>query len=228
LYKRAGVIRFLLGIESYEAATLARIRKGADVDEDRKAIQLLRQHGILSMATYVVGFEQETYRDYWNSLRHLLRYDPDQIQLLYVTPHRWTPSFNEVATRRIIDDDQRNWDYKHQVLETQGVPPWRVFLWFKLIEAVMQLRPKALWRVLFHPDQEVRYGMRWYTRMGRRGWPHEVIGFLRNVLWMRPGRTVGEFWGGQEQLPEEALARPQRRGRADIGLQLLPSGEAKR
>ncbi|MGE8213312.1 MAG: magnesium-protoporphyrin IX monomethyl ester anaerobic oxidative cyclase [Stenotrophomonas sp.] len=228
LYKRAGVIRFLLGIESYEAATLARIRKGADVDEDRKAIQLLRQHGILSMATYVVGFEQETDRDYWNSLRHLLRYDPDQIQLLYVTPHRWTPYFNEVATRRIIDDDQRNWDYKHQVLETQGVPPWRVFLWFKLIEAVMQLRPKALWRVLFHPDQEVRYGMRWYTRMGRRVWPHEVIGFLRNVLWMRPGRTVGEFWGGQEQLPEEALARPQRRGRADIGLQLLPSGEAKR
>jgi len=228
LYKRAGVIRFLLGIESYEAATLARIRKGADVDEDRKAIQLLRQHGILSMATYVVGFEQETDRDYWNSLRHLLRYDPDQIQLLYVTPHRWTPYFNEVATRRIIDDDQRNWDYKHQVLETQGVPPWRVFLWFKLIEAVMQLRPKALRRVLFHPDQEVRYGMRWYTRMGRRVWPHEVIGFLRNVLWMRPGRTVGEFWGGQEQLPEEALARPQRRGRAGIGLQLLPSGEAKR
>lgn len=226
LYKRAGVIRFLLGIESYEAATLAKIRKGADVDEDRKAIQLLRQHGILSMATYVVGFEQETDRDYWNSLRHLLRYDPDQIQLLYVTPHRWTPYFNDVATRRIIDDDQRHWDYKHQVLETHGVPPWRVFLWFKVIEAVMQLRPKALWRVLFHPDREVRYGMRWYTRMGRRVWPHEVVSFLRNMLRMRPGVTVGDFWGGNAQLPEEALAKPQRSARAPITLQLASTEAA--
>ncbi len=221
LYKQAGVIRFLLGIESYEAATLAKIRKGADIDEDRRAIQLLRQHGILSMATYVVGFEQETDRDYWNSLRHLLRYDPDQIQLLYVTPHRWTPYFNDVATRRIIDSDQRNWDYKHQVLETQGVPPWRVFLWFKLIEAVMQLRPKALWRVLMHPDPEVRHGMRWYTRMGRRVWPHEVFGFLRNVLRMRPGKTVADFWGGSAQLPEDALAKPHRMTRAPITLQIV-------
>jgi hypothetical protein len=76
LYKRAGVIRFLLGIESYSQATLAAIRKGADIDEDREAIRLMRQHGIVSMATYVMGFEEETDRDYWNSLRHLLRYDP--------------------------------------------------------------------------------------------------------------------------------------------------------
>ncbi|WP_211261966.1 magnesium-protoporphyrin IX monomethyl ester anaerobic oxidative cyclase [Stenotrophomonas humi] len=225
LYRRAGVIRFLLGIESYEAATLAKIRKGADTTEDRHAIQLLRQHGILSMATYVVGFEEETDRDYWNSLRHLLRYDPDQIQLLYVTPHRWTPYFNDVANRRVIERDQRNWDYKHQVLETRGVPPWRVFLWFKFIEAVMQLRPKALWRVLLQPDPELRHGMRWYTRMGRRVWPHEVFGFLRNVLRMRPSITVAGFWGGSDQLPEEALAKPQRQ-RRPIALQVVTAAPA--
>lgn len=220
LYRQAGVIRFLLGIESYEAATLAKIRKGADTTEDRTAIQLLRQHGILSMATYVVGFEEETDRDYWNSLRHLLRYDPDQIQLLYVTPHRWTPFFNDVTNRRVIELDQRKWDYKHQVLETRRVPPWRVFLWFKCIEAVMQLRPKALWRVLFQPDPELRHGMRWYTRMGRRVWPHEVLGFLRNMVRMRPSITVGDFWGGQAQLPEEALAKSRRR-RLPTTLQLV-------
>ena len=90
LYKQAGVIRFLLGIESYNEATLKRIKKGGSISDDQHAIQLMRKHGIVSMATYVVGFEEETDLDYWRSLRHLLRYDPDQIQMLYVTPHRWT------------------------------------------------------------------------------------------------------------------------------------------
>lgn len=54
-YKRAGVIRFLLGIERYEAAMLETIKKGTTTSDDRQAIQLLRRHGILSMATYVLG-----------------------------------------------------------------------------------------------------------------------------------------------------------------------------
>ena len=41
LYRQAGVIRFLLGIESYEESTLQTIRKGATASEDKRAIQLL-------------------------------------------------------------------------------------------------------------------------------------------------------------------------------------------
>lgn len=118
LYKKAGVLRFLLGIESYDEDTLHAIRKDASRREDREAIRLLRQHGIISMATYVVGFEDETDRSYWRSLRQLLAYDPDQIQLLYATPHRWTSYFNTVAHREVVQPDSRLWDYKHQVLDS--------------------------------------------------------------------------------------------------------------
>ncbi len=175
LYKQAGVVRFLLGIESYDEAMLRTIRKGATASEDQQAIGLLRRHGILSMATYAVGFEEESDADYWRSLRHLLRYDPDQIQMLYVTPHRWTPFFETVAERRVIETDTRRWDYQHQVLATARVPPWRIFMWVKAIEVIMQLRPRALLRVLFGKDRHVRHGMRWYARMGRPVWFHEVL-----------------------------------------------------
>jgi anaerobic magnesium-protoporphyrin IX monomethyl ester cyclase len=90
LYKQAGVARFLLGTESTDEATLAHIKKGATAAIDREAIRLLRAHDILSLATWVVGFEEETWRDYLRGFRQLVHYDPDQIQLLYVTPHRWT------------------------------------------------------------------------------------------------------------------------------------------
>jgi anaerobic magnesium-protoporphyrin IX monomethyl ester cyclase len=62
------------------------------------------------MATYVVGFNEERDRDYWTSYRHLLRYDPDQVQLLYATPHRWTPFYDTVKDRRVIQTDTRRWD----------------------------------------------------------------------------------------------------------------------
>jgi hypothetical protein len=86
LYKKAGWARFLLGLESTDERTLDLIRKGAVTRTDREAIRLMRRHGILSMATWVVGFEEETDRDHWRGLRQLLSYDPDQVQLLYVTP----------------------------------------------------------------------------------------------------------------------------------------------
>ena len=201
------MVPFLLGIESYDEAMLRTIKKGATASEDQQAIQLLRRHGILSMATYVVGFEEETDADYWRSLRHLLRFDPDQIQMLYVTPHRWTPFFETVAERRVIETDTRRWDYKHQVLATARVPPWRIFMGVKAIEVIMQLRPRALLRVLFGKDRHVRHGMRWYTRMGRRVWFHEVLDFVRGKRLRDSTLTLRRFLGESLAENEESMAR---------------------
>jgi anaerobic magnesium-protoporphyrin IX monomethyl ester cyclase len=195
LYKRAGVVRFLLGIESYDEATLAKINKGATPRDDKEAIRLLRRHGILSMATYVVGFEEESDLDYWRSLKHLLAYDPDQIQLLYVTPHRWTPYYATVTDRQVIRTDTEKWDYKHQVLATRRVPAWRVFLWVKAIEAIMQLRPRALRRTFFSSDPAFAQGMRWYMKMGRRVWMREVLEALFGERALKSGPPLSEFWG---------------------------------
>lgn len=208
LYKQAGVIRFLLGIETYDEATQKNIKKGATAGDDREAIRLLRMHGIVSMATYVVGFEEETDRDYWRSLRHLMRYDPDQIQLLYAVPHRWTPYYETVSHRRVIQGDTRKWDYKHQVLETTRVPPWRVFMWVKAIEVIMQLRPKALLRTLFGGDADYLHAMRWYVRIGRRVWFHEVYDFLTSKL-LENGPTLREFLG--EPLHKNEYAHSKKR-----------------
>ena len=215
LYKKAGWARFLLGLESTDEKTLQLIRKGASIATDREAIRLMRQHGILSMATWVVGFEEETDRDHWRGLRQLLSYDPDQIQMLYVTPHRWTPYFRLAAARRVIQTDRRRWDYKHQVLATRHLPPWRVLLWFKFTEMVLQCRPRAIYRVLFHRDRGLRQAMRWYTRMGRRVWPYEIRNFLRDRR-LKDGPTVAQFWGASQEDEEESMSATRREGPAGV------------
>ncbi|HEY4371815.1 MAG TPA: magnesium-protoporphyrin IX monomethyl ester anaerobic oxidative cyclase [Burkholderiales bacterium] len=205
LYRQAGIERFLLGIENTDAATLAKIRKGGDTNTDREAIRLLRVHGILSLATWVADFEEVTDRDLFRTLRQLIAYDPDQITALFVTPHRWTGYYRQAQHRRVIQTDQRLWDYKHQVLATRHMAPWRVCLWVKCIEVIVQARPRALWRSFFNPDAAARHGMRWYTRMGRRVWFHEWKHFLFIDRRIEDGPTLREFWGAPQDAQEVPL-----------------------
>jgi len=194
LYKKAGFERLLLGIENYDEAVLERINKKASTAMDREAIRLLRKNDILSMATYVVGFGEERTRDFYRSLRQLLDYDPDQIQLLYVTPHKWTPFFEEVKDKRVIQADQGKWDYKHQVMAMENLRPWMVILYVKSIEVIMQMRPSALKRLFFHKDARLRDAMRWYTNIGRRVWFHEVFQFFFEDKYEIKDIKLSEFW----------------------------------
>ncbi len=194
LYKKVGFERFLLGIEHYEETVLQSINKASAAATDREAIQLLRKHGILSMATYVVGFGDERIGDFFKNLKQLLSYDPDQIQLLFVTPHRWTPFFERIKEKEIILTDQRKWDYKHQVIANDRLPPWLVFLCVKLVEVSMQVRPKALYRLLLQKDPTLRRAMRWYTKIGRRVWFWEFFQFFFVTKLSKERTTLEKFW----------------------------------
>ncbi|MBP6013647.1 MAG: magnesium-protoporphyrin IX monomethyl ester anaerobic oxidative cyclase [Alphaproteobacteria bacterium] len=206
LYKKAGFERFLMGMENTDEATLEMIKKGSTTAVDREAIALLRKHGILSLATWVAGFDEQTDKDFWHGLKQLISYDPDQIITLYATPHRWTPYYRLVEDRRVIQPDQSKWDYKHQVLSMRHMPPWRVFLWVKFIEVAAQARPRALRRLIWHPDPKIRHAIRWYYQMGRRVWFHEMIDFFLRDTRVKDGVTVRAFLGPSQDAEEESMA----------------------
>lgn len=126
----------------------------------------------------------------------------------YVTPHRWTGYYRIASERRIIQPDKRKWDYKHQVLETRYMSPWRIFLWVKAIEIVLQARPKALWRAFMQPDRAARHGMNWFTRMGRRVIVHEFWNFIFHDSRIKDGPTLKEFWGTPQDHQEIPLRIP--------------------
>jgi anaerobic magnesium-protoporphyrin IX monomethyl ester cyclase len=194
LYKKAGFERLLLGIENYSEVILEKIRKSGSKAKDQRAIELLRKHDILSMATYVVGFGEESIKDFYSSLRQLLAYDPDQVQILYATPHKWTPYFKEIEHKTIIQSDQQHWDYKHQILENPKLKPWQIFLLVKLIEVIMQARLKAIKRWLFHRDKRLRSAMFWYNNIGKSVWFFQLFQFF--FVYKRPNTPLmlRDFW----------------------------------
>ena len=129
----------------------------------------------------------------------------------------------------MIQTDRRRWDYKHQVLATRHMPPWRVLLWFKFTEMVLQCRPKALCRVLFHRDAGLRHAMRWYTQMGRRVWPHEILGFLRDRLTQeRPDRRRILGRGAGQRGGVDVLGPAGASGRHQAGCLIPPAAAPRR
>jgi anaerobic magnesium-protoporphyrin IX monomethyl ester cyclase len=209
LYKQAGFECFLMGMETTDPQTMRNIRKGSTTRKDLEAVRLLRRHGILSMVGHVVGFEQERLRDYWNALRQLLLYDPDLINAMYVTPHRWTPFYRENIDRAIVQEDRSKWDYRHQVLGTRYLKPWQILLLVKIMEFIVQTRPRAVARLLAYRDRAQRRAYRWCVRNAAGVWRDEIHDFLFRSAHQRGLGSLRKFWG--EPMTREAPLSP--RGR---------------
>lgn len=195
LMKRAGMICVLMGIETTDPATLAAIRKGSTTREDQRAVKLLREHGILSMLGHIVGFEEERVSDYLRALRQIALYDPDLLNAMYVTPHRWSDWTAQNGVRGVIETDRSRWDYRHQLLASRHLAPWAIFALVKLTELIIHARPKALWRLVAHPDREIRAHLRWCFRFSFRVWRAEVAEFLRRPPRRQGSITLAEWFG---------------------------------
>ena len=60
LYRQAGFLYVLMGVETVTDETLRKVRKESSVSDAYQAVWLLRKHGILSIIDYIFGLEEET------------------------------------------------------------------------------------------------------------------------------------------------------------------------
>ncbi len=155
LYREAGILYVLMGIESTSEEVLRQIRKGSTTREDFQACRLLKEHGIFSIIGHIVGFEEETWSTFRTALRQLRLYGGDYLNAMYVTPHAWTAFGEEVMGRRVVQLDQSKWDYRHQILAQKHLRPWQLFLAAKWLELRFHLTPGRLWSMLAGGDRIV-------------------------------------------------------------------------
>jgi anaerobic magnesium-protoporphyrin IX monomethyl ester cyclase len=182
LYRDAGILYVLMGLESTDPAVLRRINKGSTPGHDRQACRLLKQHGIFSILGHVVGFEEETHASLRAARRQLARYEGDWLNAMYVTPHDWTPFGEESRRREIVEPNQCNWDYRHQVLGQRYLKPWQLFLWVKVIELWFHLRPAKLWRQLKAGSGFPLYQNVWVLLHIGFVWLAEIVEFVRDGI----------------------------------------------
>lgn len=161
LYKKAGFLYLLIGIETVTDENLAKIHKGMCVEDGYRAVRLLQENNIMSVVDYIFGIEDETPRTLWRGLRGLLRYDGDVVNALFMTPHAWTPLGHALRDAPIVETDLWKWDYRHQVLGVKHLSPIQLFLWVKLIELLYHVHPRRFFRMLTVRDRDLRRQLQW-------------------------------------------------------------------
>jgi anaerobic magnesium-protoporphyrin IX monomethyl ester cyclase len=180
LYRRAGILYVLMGIESTDAAVLRQVNKGSTPAHDVEACRLLKCHGIFSVLGHIVGLGNETPASLRAVRGRLAHYDGDWLNAMYVTPHDWTPFGREARRRALVEPDQRKWDYRHQVLAQDHFKPWQLFARVKWLELWFHLRPSRLWGMLRTRDRFRRWQWLWVFWHIGLVWLGEVLEFLRD------------------------------------------------
>ena len=193
LYRDAGILYVLMGIESTSEEVLRQIKKGSTTREDFQACRLLKEHGIFSIIGHIVGFEEETWSTFRTALRQLRLYGGDYLNAMYVTPHAWTAFGEEVRGRRIVQLDQSKWDYRHQILAQKHLRPWQLFLAAKWLELRFHLTPRRLWSMLRGGNPSVRRQRLWVFRHVSVVWLAEVFEFLLKTSFAREPMTFAEL-----------------------------------
>ncbi len=195
LYREAGILYVLMGIESTSEEVLRQIRKGSTTREDLQACRLLKQHGIFSIIGHIVGLEEERWSTFRTALRQLRLYGGDYLNAMYVTPHAWTGFGEEVMGRRIVQLDQSKWDYRHQILAQKHLRPWQLLLAAKWLELRFHLTPGRVWSMLGGGDRLTRRHRRWVFRHVSVVWLAEVFEFLFKTTFASEPVTFAELTG---------------------------------
>ena len=104
LYRKAGLVHVSLGTEAAAQLKLDRFNKEIKVEQSKKAIQLLKQNGIVTEAQFIVGLENETPETLEETYAMAQDWKPDLVNWNCYTPWPFSDLFQELGDKVEVRD----------------------------------------------------------------------------------------------------------------------------
>ncbi len=104
LYRKAGLVHVSLGTEAAAQMNLNRFRKETTIEQNKKAIKLLQQHGMVAEAQFIMGLESETPETIEETYRYSQDWKPDMANWNMYTPWPFAELFEELGDRVEVRD----------------------------------------------------------------------------------------------------------------------------
>ncbi len=104
LYRKAGLVHVSLGTEAAAQLKLDRFNKEIKVEQSKKAIQLLRQNGIVTEAQFIVGLENETPETLEETYKMAQDWKPDLVNWNCYTPWPFSDLFQDLGDKVEVRD----------------------------------------------------------------------------------------------------------------------------
>lgn len=104
LYRKAGMVHVSLGTEAASQMNLNRFRKETTIEQNKRAIQLLKENGIVAEAQFIMGLENETPETIEETFKLTMDWDPDMANWTMYTPWPFAELFEELGDRVEVRD----------------------------------------------------------------------------------------------------------------------------
>lgn len=166
--KQAGCSVIALGIESGSDESLVRMKKGTNVEQNRKAVKLIKNFGLKTYGFYLIGFPWEN-KEHLEQTRNLIfELDTDFIELSITTPFKGCELYSMLCEK--LDDGAKvlgKDSFKYITLGTDYLTSEEIQTFRKNIILKYHLRPKYILKKIFNKDltpslffNYVKYGFR--------------------------------------------------------------------
>lgn len=119
-YRKAGVVHVSLGIESADRQLLERLGKGMQPDVAKEALEIIHRHDIVSEASFILGFPDETPATVQATLKMAQQYNPDNANFFALTPWPYGGMYRELKPL-IRETDYARYNFIDPVLEPEAM-----------------------------------------------------------------------------------------------------------
>ncbi|RMG04820.1 MAG: radical SAM protein [Nitrospirae bacterium] len=103
-YKEAGIIHIYVGTEATRQESLDYLKKSLSIEESREALRLLREVGIITETSMILGFPDETWESIEETLRLAIDYNPDFAHFLAIAPWPYADMYEELKSHIAVRD----------------------------------------------------------------------------------------------------------------------------
>ena len=107
MFRKAGLIHVSLGTEAAAQLKLDRFNKETTIEQNKKAIRLLREAGIVTEAQFIVGLENETRETLEETYQMARDWNPDMANWAMYTPWPFSDLFQELGDKVEIFDFEK-------------------------------------------------------------------------------------------------------------------------
>jgi len=117
---RAGINYLLLGVESQSQRNLDSFRKGTKPEDAVSAVRLLKQNGIFSQVTCIIGERKDSHESIEGLRNFINELDPDLSIFMTLTPFPGTDLYEEAKNNGWIENcNWADYDMVHAIMPTE-------------------------------------------------------------------------------------------------------------
>ena len=157
--KDAGCNCIYYGVESANQKILNEYyRKRISLDQVKDAVKKTKEHGILTVCSFIIGAPMETREDMMNTLKFSIKLNPDYAQYSILTPYPGTEIYREAKEKGwLLTENFDEYTCAKPVLKNFYLTPKEISRLFRYCYMRFYLRPKFIWKEIKNKNIKIAF-----------------------------------------------------------------------